>query len=471
MKKLSIENLLQRENKLVEKRKIFFIIPLAIVLIAFIMGIVHWQVNDSAFNVGMDFTGGHTVQINAGVLINESNFEGHRSNIVTFFNEYTFTDSDGNVHSINLRPENVSRLGSGSSTAIRIEFQTPSGVSRAREAEIMSDITNELAAELDAIFGNDRPVVPAVVTQSGSNLNVRVVYSMPVAGLARTDSFFQSLLGKNSALSGNVKDFNASAHAEDGVFRVLNFTYTGSLSASELATLLNSTEVLTIPNPFAAQALPHASISGAISTQLIVSAVTAVLLALFLMMLYIIFRFEVASGFASILALLHDIIIMFAFMVIFHIEINATFIAVLITVLAYSINNSIIIFDRVRENRLSMYSRDKNVTANQIANKSVVETLGRSINTTFTTLIMIAMVAIVTAIGGIGDMVTFSLPIIIGFTAGLFSSTFLAPSIWSMFRRKSVAPRGTFKRVSGGWSNAQSKAKDSQPVLAAESAE
>ena len=112
-----------------------------------------------------------------------------------------------------------------------------------------------------------------------------------------------------------------------------------------------------------------------------------------------------------------------------HIEINSTFIAALITILGYSINNSIIIFDRVRENMRSVYAKD--MTSEQIANKSVRETLMRSINTTITTLIMIVMVAIL----GVTDIKIFAFPIIIGLISGTFSSIFIAPSLWALFQR------------------------------------
>ena len=119
---------------------------------------------------------------------------------------------------------------------------------------------------------------------------------------------------------------------------------------------------------------------------------------------------------------------------IFHIEINSTFIAALITILGYSINNTIIIFDRVREN-IKFYANKrlngKLVKPAYIANKSVQETIWRSINTTLTTLIMIAMVAII----GVTDIRIFALPIIFGLLAGIYSSVFMAPTIWAMLAK------------------------------------
>ena len=170
-------------------------------------------------------------------------------------------------------------------------------------------------------------------------------------------------------------------------------------------------------------------VGATVSTELIFNAVLAVVLALIFMLCYIGIRFQLSSGLACIVALLHDVLMMFAFMAICHIEINSTFIAALITILGYSINNSIIIFDRVRENMRSVYAKD--MTSEQIANKSVRETLMRSINTTITTLIMIIMVAIL----GVTDIKIFAFPIIIGLISGTFSSIFIAPSLWALFQR------------------------------------
>ncbi|MDE6293108.1 MAG: protein translocase subunit SecF, partial [Clostridiales bacterium] len=140
-------------------------------------------------------------------------------------------------------------------------------------------------------------------------------------------------------------------------------------------------------------------------------------------------RFQISSGLACIIALFHDLLIMFACMAIFHVEINSTFIAALITILGYSINNSIIIFDRVRENMKSVFS--KGMTPEKVANKSIKDTLLRSINTTITTLIMILMVAII----GVSDIKIFAFPIIFGLIAGTYSSICIAPSLWALFQR------------------------------------
>lgn len=172
------------------------------------------------------------------------------------------------------------------------------------------------------------------------------------------------------------------------------------------------------------------------SSELLMNCFIAMLVAIVLILVYVGFRFEFTSGLAAILALFHDLLIMTACVLICRIQINASFVAALVTILGYSINNTIIIFDRIRENRKSgEYSFEKGVAqAKQnetLANASVKETMTRSIFTTLTTLITISLVAII----GVADIREFALPIIFGIVAGFYSSVFITPGLWAMAYR------------------------------------
>lgn len=124
------------------------------------------------------------------------------------------------------------------------------------------------------------------------------------------------------------------------------------------------------------------SISATVGKELWKSAITSILVAAVLMLLYITFRFEVLSGIAAVIALIHDLAIMISFYIIFRVPVNTSFIAALLTILGYSINATIVIFDRIRENaRLS-----KKTSFADVVNTSIWQTLGRSINTSLTTL-------------------------------------------------------------------------------------
>lgn len=175
------------------------------------------------------------------------------------------------------------------------------------------------------------------------------------------------------------------------------------------------------------------SVSATVSSELLVTCICGILMSLALMLIYVAFRFELLSGAVAILCLVHDVIMMFLFMMVFHIEITSTFVAALITILGYSINNTIIIFDKIRDN-LKVYPPE--ATPSKIANDAVRDTIVRSANTTGTTMITVVMVAIMAAIFGVTDLINFCLPLIAGLVAGTFSSVLIAPSLWATWKTK-----------------------------------
>ena len=174
-------------------------------------------------------------------------------------------------------------------------------------------------------------------------------------------------------------------------------------------------------------------VSGETSRKLLGNAIIATAVAVVIMLIYIGFRFTLSSGLAAVIALVHDVLIMLALTTIFRVQVNTTFIAAIITIVGYSINATIVIFDRIREvkNLESM----KGATDAEIANKSVIDTLGRTILTTVTTLSVIVVLAIVCAITGVSTMSEFALPIIFGLLAGTYSSVFLSTPIWVYLRK------------------------------------
>ncbi len=158
------------------------------------------------------------------------------------------------------------------------------------------------------------------------------------------------------------------------------------------------------------------------SVTLIQNALWAVLIAGVLMLLYIWIRFELYNGLVAIVALLHDVLIMLAFVTIFRIQVNSSFIAAVLTIIGYSINNTIVVFDRVRENSKKLAGMPRE----QIVNTSVRETLTRSLYTSLTTLFTITALYFF----GVDAIQEFTLPIIIGLVAGTYSSVLLAAPLW-----------------------------------------
>ncbi len=174
-----------------------------------------------------------------------------------------------------------------------------------------------------------------------------------------------------------------------------------------------------------ADLLSSMDISGTVSGEMQQKAIMAVVVACICMLIYISIRFkDLRAGASAILTLLHDCIVVIAFYAILRIPLNNSFIAALLTILGYSINATIVIFDRVRENK----GRMTKAKANEVIDSSVKQTLARSINTSVTTLLTIGAVYIL----GVTSVKQFALPIIIGIISGAYSSICLAGSIWYM---------------------------------------
>ncbi|SCZ07261.1 protein translocase subunit SecF [Alkaliphilus peptidifermentans] len=155
-------------------------------------------------------------------------------------------------------------------------------------------------------------------------------------------------------------------------------------------------------------------------------ALISVLISALGMLAYITFRFELRFGFAAITALIHDILIVIAVYSIFRIPINAPFVAAVLTILGYSINDTIVVFDRIRENLKFM----KKNNYEQVANDSIKQTIVRSINTSVTTLITIVALYVL----GVEQIRQFALPLIAGVVSGTYSSIFIASPVWVMLK-------------------------------------
>ena len=175
-------------------------------------------------------------------------------------------------------------------------------------------------------------------------------------------------------------------------------------------------------------------ITASASDELLMKAFLAMLVAVILILIYVAIRFEITSGLAAILALCHDLVVVTSLVLLCRITVNSSFIDDLVTILGYSINNTIIIFDRIRENVRS--GKFENVSNSTIANISVKETMTRSVYTTLTTFVTILLVAA----SGVPDIRAFALPITFGILAGFYSSVFITPGLWA------IAFRGSKKK-------------------------
>ena len=170
---------------------------------------------------------------------------------------------------------------------------------------------------------------------------------------------------------------------------------------------------------------------------LVCFAITAVFL-----LVYIALRFRkiggLAAGITAVIALMHDVLIAFCVFVVCGLDIDDIFIAVILTILGYSLNATIVVYDRVRENRRKMGPR---VSYDEVMNLSMNQTLGRTVLTSLCTFLSLVVVLIVAMIYNIDTVVSFALPMMAGVAAGCFSSQFIAPNLfcmWQIHKRKQM---------------------------------
>ena len=172
------------------------------------------------------------------------------------------------------------------------------------------------------------------------------------------------------------------------------------------------------------------SISSTVSAEMQRDAITAVIVATFFMLLYIWFRFkDIRFAGSAVLALLHDVFVVLAFYALARVSVGNTFIACMLTIVGYSINATIVIFDRIRENMQGM-KRKQDLAV--IVNKSITQTLTRSIYTSFTTLIMVLFLFIL----GVSSIREFALPLMVGIICGGYSSVCVTGALWYVLKTR-----------------------------------
>lgn len=174
------------------------------------------------------------------------------------------------------------------------------------------------------------------------------------------------------------------------------------------------------------------NITASIGQETTRNTVIASLVAIAVMLVYITIRFEFFFGLASIIALFHDIIITIGVYALFQIQVNSPFIAAILTILGYSINDTIVVFDRIRENEKIM-GMNNEAELSVLVDTSITQTLRRSLNTSLTTLIAIVALYIF----AVDSIRSFVLPLIVGIACGTYSSIFVASPLWVMFQKKS----------------------------------
>jgi preprotein translocase SecF subunit len=179
--------------------------------------------------------------------------------------------------------------------------------------------------------------------------------------------------------------------------------------------------------------------SASVGDEIKNKAVLAVVIAAVGMLLYITVRFEIVFGITAIIALLHDVLILLSVYAVFQVPVNSAFIAAVLTVVGYSINDTIVVFDRIREN----VKFEKRPDYFEVANRSLSQTITRSINTSITTLLVIGSLYIF----GVDAIKELAFPLLAGVLAGTYSSIFIASPLWAMWKTSRADKSQHYKNV------------------------
>ena len=180
------------------------------------------------------------------------------------------------------------------------------------------------------------------------------------------------------------------------------------------------------------------SVKPSIGQETLMNGLKATFIASVLIILYVTWRFSAMHGFAAaitaLVALVHDILVVFALYTVFKLPLGEVFISAILTIIGYSLNDTIIIYDRIRENSKLMRKH----TLDEIVNTSIMQSLTRTINTAATTLLTVATLYIFAAANNITSLMEFALPLMVGFIAGVYSTVFIASPLWLMWRKSTM---------------------------------
>ncbi|MBQ5841120.1 MAG: protein translocase subunit SecF [Clostridia bacterium] len=182
------------------------------------------------------------------------------------------------------------------------------------------------------------------------------------------------------------------------------------------------------------------TLSASMGSRFFLRCLFALGLAAVLLLVYVGLRFRkiggLSAGVTALIALIHDLLIVYFTFVIFRIELNENFVAVMLTILGYSLNDTIVIFDRIRTNR-----RKSDVSLNEVVNMSLNQCLRRTVVTTATTCVAISCVLVVALVMHVDSIISFALPMLFGSISGCYSSLFLSCPIWVRWQNRKAAKK------------------------------
>ncbi|AHA30315.1 MAG: protein translocase subunit SecF [Exiguobacterium acetylicum] len=248
---------------------------------------------------------------------------------------------------------------------------------------------------------------------------------------------------KEADVRSVIEDAGIDAEEIDGIQfaqggKLANVTFVGEFSQDQISEMKQTIEAQYDKEP------SISTVSAQVGQEIARNAIYAVLLASLGIVIYVSFRFQPLYGIATVLALLHDALMIVAFFSLFQIEVNLYFIAAILTIIGYSVNDTIVTFDRVRENLGLAEKGGRKVSFDELAhivNESIQQTIIRSINTVVT----VVMTAAALYIFGSEAIRGFSLALLVGLIMGMYSSIFIAAQLWLVMKGRTL---GRTKRAS-----------------------
>lgn len=220
----------------------------------------------------------------------------------------------------------------------------------------------------------------------------------------------------------------------------LNFSKTDGLPVEE-QTALTDALVAAFPDNEIALVSTN-SVSPTMGKDFLLKCLVTVSFCAIFMIVYIALRFKRISGWSAgvmaVIALLHDMLMVYLAFVVFRLSLDDNFIAVLLVILGYSVNDTIVIYDRIRENK-KLYG--KSMDTAEMVNLSVNQTLPRTLNTTISTLIAMVTICVLALIFQVNSILSFALPLVVGLVSGAYSSICLSPVLWVMWQNHKTAKK------------------------------
>lgn len=290
--------------------------------------------------------------------------------------------------------------------------------------EIIKNSKKYIAGSLIAIAVLLVIMIVNIVSGNGA-FNLDVEFSGGTSIVLDMGEDFTDVEGMKTYISDNTDETNPAVRKyEDSSYVEIKIQETDNLEVQSFVEAITTNYGLEDEDIISTN-----SFSPTVSSEMRNSAILAIFVACVAILIYVAIRFkDVTMGISSIIALLHDVTFVILFYAAFRIPLNYSFIAVLLTIIGYSINATIVIFDRARENRKARPS----LPDGDVMNMSINQTVTRSIYTSITTLLAILFLFFM----GVDSMKQFSLPILFGVAVGTYSSVFISGSVWYNLRKK-----------------------------------